>query len=128
MSYQTQVADFSPLEGMPLEQIRCQDSPLTSIEALAGAPLKGLECHRTSVADLSPLRGNQTLHGLNVIHTKITDLSPLLETPSIKVLWCTFVDERDGPILRQVKSLEYINDRPVELFWQDYDQRRSGAA
>jgi tRNA A-37 threonylcarbamoyl transferase component Bud32 len=116
MSYQTQVADFSPLEGMPLEQIRCQDSPLTSIEALAGAPLKGLECHRTSVADLSPLRGNQTLHGLNVIHTKITDL------------WCTFVDERDGPILRQVKSLEYINDRPVELFWQDYDQRRSGAA
>ena len=127
-AYQTQVVDISPLKGMPLRLVLCQDTPLTSIEPLAGAPLEGLECHRTPVADLSPLRGKTTLQALNVIQTNITDLSPLLETPALKILWCTFVDERDGPILRQVKSLETINEQPVELFWQEYDKRQSAAS
>ena len=127
--FQTQVDDFSPLAGMPLEQVRCQDSPLASLAPLAGAPLQGLECHRTPVADLSPLRGNEVLQGLNIVHTKITDLSPLLETPNLKLLWCTLVDERDGPILRKVTSLEQINSLPVEEFWREFEKRRaSGSA
>jgi hypothetical protein len=81
------------------------------------------------VADLSPLRGNGVLQGLNIVHTKITDLSPLLETPNLKLLWCTLVDERDGPILRKVTSLEQINSLPVEEFWREFEKRRaSGSA
>jgi tetratricopeptide (TPR) repeat protein/tRNA A-37 threonylcarbamoyl transferase component Bud32 len=123
--YHTRVADFSPLEGMPLEQVRCQDTPLKNLGPLKEAPLKGLECHRTEVADLSPLKGMTELFGLNVLSTKVTDFSPLKATPGLKLLWCDFVAERDADVLRAVKSLEQINDKPVVEFWKDVDNKRS---
>ena len=121
----TRVADLSPLAGMPLVQVRCQDTPLTSLAPLKGAPLNGLECHRTEVADLSPLRGMDRLIGLNVFSTKVADFSPLRETPNLKFLWCEFVEKRDAALLRSVKSLEFINDRPVVVFWQELDRKRA---
>jgi len=126
MCFQTQVEDFGPLKGMPLEQVRCQDSPLSSLAPLAGAPIQGLECHRTPVASIEPLRGNESLQGLNIVFTRVTDLSPLLETPNLQLLWCTLVDDRDGPILRKVKSLVEINSQPVEEFWRDFEKRQAG--
>jgi hypothetical protein len=119
----TAVADLTPLAGMPLEWVYCHDTPLTSLGPLKGAPLTGLECHRTRIADLSPLAGMKELYGLNVLSTRVTDLSPLRETPGLKLLWCDFVAGRDADVLRAVKSLERINDKPVAEFWKEVDRR-----
>ena len=32
---------------------------------------------------------------------------------NLKLLWCDYVPERDADLLRDVKSLERINDRPT---------------
>ncbi|MFM7111607.1 MAG: leucine-rich repeat domain-containing protein, partial [Planctomycetota bacterium] len=112
----TLVTDLSPLEGMPLEELRCHDMPISSLAPLRGMPLVGLECHRTDVADLEPLRGIQSFFALNIISTRVRDLSPLKDTPGIKWLWCDFDASRDAAVLREVKSLERINNQPAEEF------------
>lgn len=119
----TAVADLTPLAGMPLEWVHCHDTPITSLGPLQGAPLKGLECHRTQVADLTPLKGMTELYGLNIFSTKVADLSSLKETPGLKLLWCDFVAGRDAAVLRAVKSLERINDKPVAEFWREVERR-----
>lgn len=112
----TLVTDLSPLEGMPLEELRCHDMPISSLAPLRGMPLVGLECHRTDVADLEPLRGIQSFFALNIISTRVRDLSPLKDTPGIKWLWCDFDASRDAAVLREVKSLERINNQPAAEF------------
>jgi hypothetical protein len=37
----------------------------------------------------------------------------LKSIPKLKLLWCDYVPERDADLLRDVKSLERINDRPA---------------
>ena len=117
----TRIADLGPLAGMPLEKVRCHDTLVSSLAPLERSPLKTLECHRSEVADLTPLNGMNQLFGLNVLSTKVTDFSPLKDTPGLRLLWCDFVEKRDADVLRAVKSLEQINDRPVALFWQKLD-------
>ena len=43
---------------------------------------------------------------------------------SVTHLGCDFVPERDGEILRSVKTLTYVNDQPVKEFWEGVETRR----
>ena len=49
--------------------------------------------------------------------TKVSDLSPLKGMP-LKQLSCDFKPERDAEILRSIKTLETINDKPAAEFWK----------
>jgi hypothetical protein len=75
----------------------------------------------TKVSDLSPLRGAR----LTVLHcqgAKVTDLSPLKEMP-LREIRCDFKFERDAEILRSIKTLETINQKPAAQFWKEVEAR-----
>jgi len=74
------------------------------------------------VSDLSPLKDMQ-LTDLHCDSTKVTDLSPLKGMP-LKELWCDFKPERDAEILRSIKTLEKINDKPAADFWKEVDDQK----
>jgi hypothetical protein len=114
----TGVKDLSSLQGMPLVELHCENTSITDLSPLRGSPLKVIDCYRTLVSDLNPLRGMTELTSLNVLSTKVEDLSPLKDLPKIKLLWCDFDEKRDRDILRSLNSLEFINDNPVSVFWQ----------
>jgi Leucine-rich repeat (LRR) protein len=136
----TRVSDLSPLRGMPLTQFNCGATLVTDLSTLRGMPLEFLQFHGTAVADLSPLTGMK-LRSIDLYSTKvvdltplkqmpiyhlwcqnraITDLSPLKEMPLLRDLACDFNPQRDAEILRSIKTLEKINNRPVAEFWKQY--------
>jgi hypothetical protein len=39
----------------------------------------------------------------------------------LRELVCTFKAERDAKILRSIKTLEHINNRPAADFWKEVD-------
>jgi len=42
----------------------------------------------------------------------------------VKELWCDFKAERDTEILRSLKTLEKINDKPAQEFWKEVDAKK----
>ena len=42
----------------------------------------------------------------------------------LKDLRCDFKPERDAEILRSIKTLETINDKPAEEFWKEVDAKK----
>jgi hypothetical protein len=44
----------------------------------------------------------------------------------LKHLVCDFRPERDAAVLRAIKTLETINDKPAAQFWQEVDAARPG--
>ena len=60
---------------------------------------------------------------LSCDRTKVTDLSLLKDMP-LKFLCCDFKSERDAAILRSIKTLETINDRPAPEFWKRWTPKR----
>ncbi len=105
------IEDLTPLKGMPLEWLDINRTRVSDLAPLKGMPLKGLRCGNTQVSDLGPLRGMQ-LEELDISPTKVADLSPLKEMP-LKRLWCDNPD-RDAKLLRSIKALEFINDKPAK--------------
>ena len=71
-----QLADLSPLTGLPLTILICSETSVSDLSPLKGMPLTILECNRTRVADLSPLKG-MPLAKLNCAGTQVSDPSPL---------------------------------------------------
>jgi hypothetical protein len=55
------------------------------------------------------------LLSLNFLGTKVTDLSPLEGMP-LKELNCDLKSQRDAEILRAIKTLEKINEKPAAEF------------
>ncbi|MCX6911084.1 MAG: hypothetical protein NTY01_23995, partial [Verrucomicrobia bacterium] len=104
-----QLADLSPLKGLPLENLRCCNNPISDLSPLQGSPLKNLRCQSTLVSDLSPLRAiplNSLICGgspvldltplkgmklslLRVHATKVTDLTPLAGMP-LRTFACSY--------------------------------------
>src|SRR5260370_4345373 len=79
--------------------------------------LTWLRCNSTPVTDLSPLK-DMKLTTLVCAGTKVADLSPLKGMP-LKEVNCDFRPERDAEILRSIKTLEKINDKPAAQFWKE---------
>jgi serine/threonine protein kinase/Leucine-rich repeat (LRR) protein len=113
----TPVKDLSPLAGMPLISLWCNDSNVTDLKPLHGLPLKQLFCRHDKISDLSPLQGAPLLE-LDVLGTNVTDLSALKDMP-LEKLSCDFVGQRDAKILRSIKTLKVINDKPIAEFWKE---------
>jgi len=42
----------------------------------------------------------------------------------LKELGCDFKAERDVEILRSIKTLEKINDKPAKEFWKEVDAKK----
>ncbi len=115
----TRVSDLSPLKGMPLTTLWCGGSQVTDLSPLKGMKLERFWCDGAPVADLSPLKGMK-LNLLWCQGTQVTDLSPLKEMP-LQEIFCDFKPQRDTAILRSIKTLEKINDKPVREFWKDVE-------
>ncbi len=116
----TEVADLSPLKGMALNGYLGLSGTLVSdLSPLKGMPLRYLNCNfpRRPITDLRPLQG-MPLEGLLYRGVQVSDISPL-RGMSLKVVECDFKPERDAEILRSIKTLEKINDKPVAEFWKD---------
>ncbi|HEY1065438.1 MAG TPA: hypothetical protein VGE52_04990, partial [Pirellulales bacterium] len=136
------VTSLEPLRGMKLRDLDAQQCPeLKSIAPLAGMPLAALNLSATKVSDIAPLRGMTTLTDLaftlspvrdatplrglpltrlSTLNSQVTDLSPLRDVP-LTWLHCDFVPERDAALLRSMKLLETINEKPAAEFWKEVD-------
>ncbi len=79
------LSDLSPLGGMGLTFLNCNDSQVTDLSPLKGMPLSTLYCTGTAVNDLSPLQGMQKLTLLACHGTPVSDLSPLQGLPLKKL-------------------------------------------
>ncbi|MBI3861770.1 MAG: hypothetical protein HY290_07725, partial [Planctomycetia bacterium] len=115
----TQVSDLLPLSGMPLDYLNLQGTRVSDLSPLKGIPLTELYCHSTPVSDLSPLK-DMKLTVLYCYGTPVFDLLPLKGMP-LKHLNCDFERERDTDVLRSIKTLETINNKPVAEFWKNVD-------
>jgi serine/threonine protein kinase/Leucine-rich repeat (LRR) protein len=136
----TQVADLTPLRGLPIVHLNCAGTLVTDLSAVEGMKLVYLNIGGQGVRSLSPLKGMSSLSSLVCNDSLIDDLSPLvglrLETfgyvrmsvRDISVLrdmplqnvGCSYRPERDQ-ILRSIKTLQTINDKPAVDFWKEVD-------
>jgi Leucine-rich repeat (LRR) protein len=116
---QTFVSDLAPLQGMPLKELRIPFTKVSDLKPLRGMPLELLSVINTPVTDLSPLRG-MALKELNLTGSSVTDLTPIREMP-LTVLRLTYRPEQDAEIVRPLKSLQIINDKPAAEFWKEVD-------
>jgi hypothetical protein len=88
--------------------------------------LKGLTCHVTKVADLSPLKG-MPLEELYCDRTLITDLSPLAGMKLKKLSFTPNPELKGLEVIRQMSSLVEIGtvaDKLISsnIFWKQYDE------
>lgn len=82
----SEIADLSPLRGLPLTTLRIAHTAVTDLSPLHGMGLRSLWMADTKVRDLAPLKGLplKTLY-LDKC-TELTDLSPLREIPTLEEL------------------------------------------
>ena len=122
----SQVSDLSPLKGMKLTSLVCWGTKVFDLSPLRGMNLTRLACSHTRVSDLSPLK-DMKLTELSCEGASVTDLSPLKGLP-LKELDCDFKPERDADILRSIKTLEKINDKPAAEFWKKVEANQAKTA
>ena len=114
------ITDLTPLERMDLGQLDISLSKdVSDLSPLKNKRLTSIGLEDTSVSDLSPLSG-QPLTMVRCRNTKVSDLSPLKEMP-LAHLTVDFKPERDTELLRSIKTLKEINDKPVAEFWKEVE-------
>ena len=118
----TQVSDLTPLRGMSLSLLYFDYTHVSNLSPLKGMSLTDVSFQCTPVSDLSPLLG-MPLTTVECYSTQVSDLSPLKNMP-LKVLNCDFKPERDTEILRSIKSLETINQKPAAEFWKEVESKK----
>ena len=70
----------------------------------------------TKVADLSPLKGMR-LRNIRV-HGTLVDTLEVFRGMPVETIGCDFVPERDTMLLKSMKSLQQVNDTPIQDFWK----------
>jgi hypothetical protein len=133
------VTDLSPLRGMPLKWLDIFEvRAVSNLDALEGMPLGYLNLTGTAVENLSAVPSLKSLSLLILDGTKITTLEPLrplrLERISLLRTGVTDLTPIQGMPLKQLrldyrpeheksvrsfKELEFINDKPVGMFWKE---------
>jgi Leucine-rich repeat (LRR) protein len=98
-------SDISELRGVAVTEFYC-DRPITSIAALAGAPLEHFQSNSASLTDLSPLRGATLVEAL-LGGTSVADLSPLRGMP-LRKLTINKTAVSDVAILAEFLTLEEV--------------------
>ncbi len=109
----TLVDDLSPLKGMRLAEVEAARTPLTSITVLAGMPLQRVLLSQTRVSDLEPLR-NSPIRELHVQGFPPQALFPLRGLP-VEIL---YADPPRGffagfEIWRLFPNLKEFNGQPL---------------
>ncbi|MFO0876552.1 MAG: family 16 glycoside hydrolase [Gemmataceae bacterium] len=104
------LSDLSPLRGMKLHALQIANTRVTDLSPLADMPLTYLNIDHTPVKDLSPLR-RLPIQRLQMRGLPNVDLSPLTEMQVNHIQ--VDVTPIRVPILRAMKSLVTINDRPA---------------
>jgi serine/threonine protein kinase len=143
--YSCQVSDLGPLKGMKLKSLDIGFCPVHDLAPLANMPLDTLGmtyCHE--LRDLTPLKGmkltslnlgqcikvrdlsvlkGMPLTSLGLAATGVRDLSPLagMKLRSVSILLPV---DKGLDILRRMDSVESINGKPPDEFWEQYE--RSG--
>jgi serine/threonine protein kinase len=117
----THVSDLTPLKAMPLKSLSIWGTKVTDLTPLAGLPLIGLSMNSTNVSDLSVLKGMQ-LVAMYCNNTKVSDYSSLEGMP-LRFLHLDFNPSRDTDLVRSIKTLETINDKPVADFWAEVEAK-----
>jgi serine/threonine protein kinase/Leucine-rich repeat (LRR) protein len=141
----TDISDLTPLAGMPLERLDCFGTPIADLSPLAGMPLTHLDCGRTQVSDLTPLKGMKLtelfchntavsdltpLKGMNLkmlrcAYSKVSDLAPLRGMPLTELDFSEKSPENLA-IVREIRTLQKINDQSAAEFWKQIDARSPG--
>ena len=117
--------DLSPLKGLKFTYFVCFDNPgLFDLSPLKEIPLELLWFSNTNVSDLSPLKG-MPLFSLVCNGTQIVDYSLLKDMP-LTELDLDFKPERDTELLRSIKTLEQVNDKPLAEFWKEVEEQKKG--
>jgi Leucine-rich repeat (LRR) protein len=117
------LADLSPLRGMHLTRFKCRYNQLSNLSPLAGHSLIYMECEaHPQVTDLSPLKG-MPLTNLLIIGCGVSDLSPLKGLPLKQLRFdeALLSKGQNREILRSIKTLEKINNKPAVEFWRKAD-------
>jgi Leucine-rich repeat (LRR) protein len=113
------VADLVPLEGMPLEYLNVTGTALGNLDSVSSLKsLRWLLLDGTRVTTLEPLRPLR-LEQISLLRTGVTDLTPIQGMP-LKQLRLDYRPEREK-FVRSFKKLEFINDKPVGVFWKEVD-------
>lgn len=116
------VADLTPVKGLPLKALHVQHTRVANLAPLTGLPLEHVNCSHTLVADLMPLKGMKLLT-LYLDATQVTDLTPLTGMPLrlLNLRNLTLQPKRDGDVLRGLDQLEEINSEPPADFLKKLD-------
>lgn len=141
----TQISDLSPLAEMPLYNINLSDDPVMDLSPLINSKLLTLDINGTQVTDLSPLAGMPLTH-IWLGAPFVTDLSPLAGMPleylaappfaadlsplkdlPLKQIHLNPKLQVDTNLLRSIKSLEKINNKPAADFCQEVDADQAAA-
>jgi serine/threonine protein kinase len=118
----TLVFDLTPLNGMSLTRFNCASTKVRDLSSLKGMPLRYLACNDVDVVDLSPLKG-MPLELLRIHKIKASDFTLLSDMP-LKELSFDFRPERDTELIRSIKTLETINEKPVAEFWNEVEAKQ----
>jgi Leucine-rich repeat (LRR) protein len=142
--WKTQIKDISPLAGMPLKKLVIFGCPVKDLSPLKGMPLESLWIGATEATDFSPLKGLPLKH-LSLYSSVVTDISPLEGMPLEDLDLSTFDSGRISDLtplhgmklkrlvfhantvtkgmdlIRDMKSLEEINQQTPTEFWRKYD-------
>ena len=108
----SQLADLSPLQGLPLQSLEIGMTGVVDLSQLSGLPLNYLSCGYTAIADLTPLK-EMPLSELYFSITQVSDLTPL-QGMALTVLDCNGTQVSDLSPLRGMKLTNlYCGDTAI---------------
>ena len=126
----SRLSDLSPLRGMKLSELWCQNTDISDLSPLVGMQLTAIGCENTRVADFTPLRGmpfkNVACNG-----TQVSDLTPL-EGMSLERIYFSPNNITKGiEVIRRMASIWQIGSRwdagvSPDIFWKKYDAGEFG--
>lgn len=111
---QQEIKDLSPLQGLPLSELSCNNNRITTLEPLRGMQLTRLSCYQNRIRNLDPIRG-MPLSFLELSNNQITSLEPL-QGMKISCLACAD---------NQIKDLEPLRNMGLMNLTIDHNQIRS---
>jgi serine/threonine protein kinase len=100
------IGDLSPLRGLRVSELRCDNNRITSLEPLRDMELTSLRVDANCIASLEPLRG-MPLISLICDNNQIRDLEPL-RGMNLKALSCGLNPISSLNPLRGMKQLDYL--------------------
>ena len=104
---------------MPLEFLDVSKTRVHDLSPLTGAPLNELWIFDSLVSDLTPLKG-MSLRILSAASHQLSDFSVIKDMP-LRYLGLVFNPQRHTDLLRSIKTLDTVNDKPIAEFWKEVE-------